>query len=284
MDRFLGGLTKRLSQLGGERDEQQQRQRGDGEQEAAAAAEFDRAWEEQVSALQQMLQREFQAMTPPDVIEWLHKLTDQEADIQQQQQQKWWDGERDGGAAGGSWPRAGAADGEGEGEEGAVCPLPLYPPSSAANTSSGSSSSTGSELALPAHKQQQPAQPPPPPLLPWQQPSAQTAIRQLEQLGAAIFLPAATSLPSPTFPAAAAAASKLSSAATTGGASGVEQVQEEGKEGGGSSVSKQQQQGEEDDDEQHKWGVMAGYEAQKQALEDCLLLPLKHPEVRRKRG
>jgi hypothetical protein len=34
------------------------------------------------------------------------------------------------------------------------------------------------------------------------------------------------------------------------------------------------------DDGESGWGSLAGYESQKQALEDYLLLPLKHPEVR----
>jgi hypothetical protein len=34
------------------------------------------------------------------------------------------------------------------------------------------------------------------------------------------------------------------------------------------------------DDGDSGWGSLAGYESQKQALEDYLLLPLKHPEVR----
>jgi hypothetical protein len=38
------------------------------------------------------------------------------------------------------------------------------------------------------------------------------------------------------------------------------------------ALAEQQQQ-------QQGWGSLAGYEQQKQTLEDCLLLPLKHPEV-----
>jgi hypothetical protein len=181
MDRFFGGLNRRLgegleSQLG---DQQ--------------------GFEEQLQGLQQLLQRELRAMTPNDVMSWLHNLTDQEADVQ-----------------------------------GDSCPLP--PRSSSSSSRQGSSDGQQQQQQLPApHQEQQ--QPPAKPLLPWQQPSAQAGMRQLEQLGAAVYLPTASAL-------------------STG----------EGHEQGGG-------------EEQQQWGVLAGYEAQKQALEDCLLLPLKHPEV-----
>lgn len=197
MDRFLGGLSQRL----GEGLEQQL-----GDQQGL---------EEQLQGLQQLLQRELKAMTPPDVISWLHDLTDQEADQQglSAEQQRslpgsWEDSRRQRGA--GLHPGSGSSRGDG-------------------------SSVDGVSLAAP-QQQQQVQQEPPGPLLPWQQPSAQAAMRQLEGLGAAVYLPTASVL-------------------QTAG------VAEQG-------------------DDQQQWGVLAGYEAQKQALEDCLLLPLKHPEVR----
>jgi hypothetical protein len=177
MDRFFGGLNRRLG-------ESLESQLGD-----------QQGFEEQLQGLQQLLQRELRAMTPDDVMSWLHNLTDQEADAQ-----------------------------------GDSCPLP---PRSGSSSSSQQSDRDGQQqLAAPQHQQQQqPAKP----LLPWQQPSAQAGMRQLEQLGAVVYLPTASAL-------------------STGEA-----------QGGG--------------EEEQQWGVLAGYEAQKQALEDCLLLPLKHPEV-----
>lgn len=198
MDRFFGELSQRL----GEGLEQQL-----GDQQGL---------EEQLQGLQQLLQRELKATTPPDVISWLHDLTDQEADQQGL-------GAEQQCSLTGSWEDSRRQ------HQGAS----LHPGSG--NSRGDGSSVDGVSLAAP--QQQQVQQEPPAPLLPWQQPSAQAAMRQLEGLGAAVYLPTASVL-------------------QTAGAA------------------------EQDDDQQQQWGVLAGYEAQKQALEDCLLLPLKHPEVR----
>ncbi|KAF6251022.1 P-loop containing nucleoside triphosphate hydrolase protein [Scenedesmus sp. NREL 46B-D3] len=80
-------------------------------------------------------------------------------------------------------------------------------------------------------------------LPPWQQPAARAAVRQLQGLGAQVYLPAAVA------PA------------------GPQQQQQQQQHGGSSSSG------------ESGWGGLAGYESQKQALEDYLLLPLQHPEV-----
>lgn len=191
MDRFLGNLSQRL---------------GDG----LSSKLQDESFEQQIHSLQQLLQRELRSMTPPDVIEWLHTLTDQEADV------------------------AGSEEGPELQQDSCTHKLPPIPPSGSSSSSSAGDAhrSAGAAAAVQQDQQQQPQQP----LLPWQQPSAKSAMRQLEQLGAAVYLPTAAALQADTGDAAAAAA-------------------------------------------EPQWGVLAGYEAQKQALEDCLLLPLKHPEV-----
>lgn len=80
--------------------------------------------------------------------------------------------------------------------------------------------------------------------LPWQTPAARSAAQQLQQLGAQVYFPAVTSL-----------------------------AQQHHQQ-------QQQQDGSESQSEEG-WGALAGYEEQKQALEDFLLLPLRHPEVSR---
>lgn len=210
MDRLLGGLSQRL----GESLEQQ------------LGKDQEQGFEEQLQSLQQLLQREVKAMTPPDVISWLHDLTDQEADQQQglnAEQQR---------ALPGSWEDSRQQQG-------------------GSGSSSSVDGSSVDSMSLTAPQQQEPQQEPPAPLLPWQQPSAQAAMRQLEGLGAAVYLPIASAVQT------VSAVQTASVLQQTGGAAA-----------------------EQGDDQQQQWGVLAGYEAQKQALEDCLLLPLKHPEVR----
>lgn len=185
MDRFFGGLSDRLGQG-------LEKQLGD-----------EGSLEEQIHNLQQLLQRELKAMAPPDVIEWLHDLTDQEQDQRGKQ-----------GLLG--------SDRDSHGPEQLQPQQQQIPYPSRRGSSRGKDD--GEMQAAPKQE----------PLSPWQQPSAQAAMRQLEGLGAAVYLPSAAALKA-----------------------GVEQG----------------------DQEQQQWGVLAGYEAQKQALEDCLLLPLKHPEV-----
>jgi hypothetical protein len=187
MDRFFWGLSDRLGQG-------LEKHHGD-----------EGSLDEQIQNLQQLLQRELRAMTPPDVINWLHDLTDQEQD--QKGKQALLGSDKD-------------SQGQGQPQQQQQTPYP---------SRRGSSSGAGGEMQVAPAKQV-----PQEPLLPWQQPSAQAAMRQLEGLGAAVYLPSAAALKA-----------------------GVEQG----------------------DQEQQQWGVLAGYEAQKQALEDCLLLPLKHPEV-----
>jgi hypothetical protein len=191
MDRLFGGLSQRL----GEGLEKQLRD--------------EQGVEDQIQVLQQLLQRQLKAMTPPDLLSWLHDLTDQEGN-------QVWGVERQG--LPGSWRDSRRHDRDG------LC--------DSAASSSGSSSSS-QRLAGPQQEREQQQQQEPP--LPWQTPSAQAAMQQLEGLGAAVYLPTAAAL-------------------QTGLAGQAE--------------------------EQQQWGVLAGYEEQKQALEDCLLLPLKHPEVR----
>jgi hypothetical protein len=261
MARFFGGLPDRLLTPAEQ-----------GQQPGQPVLPDD--FTEHLRRLEQHLQQQLAAMAPPEVREWLRALTDQEGGAQEQQQapqavggagdghrQRPWGQPKLPGASSSSSSSSSSSGGGSGG-------VRRYSSSSGSSGGSmdGSSSSSSEAAAAPAAAQAPPP-PPRPPLLPWQQPAAQAAMRQLQQLGAAVYLPEhlATATAGVEGGADGSAAATSSAAADTAA----------GEAGAGdSSEQKQQQQ-----QLLQQWGVLAGYEAQKQALEDCLLLPLKHPEV-----
>jgi hypothetical protein len=158
--------------------------------------------------LEAVIEEQLREAAPPDLLTWLQEFEQQARQQQQQQQQ---------------------------GQEQQEC----APRSSSEGSGLGGSNGRGSLPPASQQATQQQQQP----LQPWQQPAARTAVQQLQQLGAQVYLPIAAALATPQQEDGAATAVDDGS----GGESG--------------------------------WGSLAGYESQKQALEDYLLLPLKHPEV-----
>jgi hypothetical protein len=161
--------------------------------------------------LEAHIEEQLRGMAPPDIVTWLQDFEQQARQHQQQQQQ----GQQQ------QDFRRGGRDGSES--------------SSFGSSGRGGASPPASEQTQRQQLQQQQLQP-------WQQPAARSAVHQLQQLGAQVYLPSAAALATTTQQDGAAAAAG--------------------------------------DDGDAGWGSLAGYESQKQALEDYLLLPLKHPEVR----
>jgi ATP-dependent 26S proteasome regulatory subunit len=164
--------------------------------------------------LEAHIEEQLRELAPPEIVTWLQDFEQQARQHQQQQQQQQGQQQQQ------DFRRSGIDGSEssmyGGGGSGALPPA--------------------SEQAQAAQQQQQQQ------LQPWQQPAARSAVHQLQQLGAQVYLPSAAALVTTQQDGTTAAAAV-------------------------------------DDDGESGWGSLAGYESQKQALEDYLLLPLKHPEV-----